>query len=479
MVIKKISPVWPYLETVIFIFILALIDQKILTEAYAFRDLAFNPLWIVIFLIAGRYGTAPGLFAGLLCSAYYVYASLIENFFYGNFAISNADRTVIFSFLFFSAMLGQMYDRILNSYRKLSADHNDLQDQFNNLLTHHWALQKANVELEKRFVKRQTTMKSLYDMARNLESLEHNALYLGVIDIMERFIKVKRCCFYLVKADKSYELVARSGYDETAMNALVKKPLNNKLIQKAAHSEAAVSFLDGHEEQISLPETERCLIAAPIRHETTHELLGIITVDDAPVLSLNAGNIRVINMITDWAARALDKSHMVDELKEKEIDESKTGTYSYRFFNTRLAEEASRFMRHETPFSVAVLKINNYFDISSENRESLNNSLREVFSRSIRFHDLICRYRDESMFAILFPLSDEAEGGFHLRRLGGNLAAAELRPYGDESLLSFSIFLQTVKENQPEPMYRLKPEVGAEIVKKALDARIEKNETIF
>lgn len=479
MVIKKISPAWPYLETVIFIFILAIIDQKILTEAYAFRDLAFNPLWIVIFLIAGRYGTAPGVFAGLLCSAYYIYASLIENFFYGNFSISNSDRTVIFSFLFFSAMLGQMYDRILNSYRKLSTDHNDLQDQFNNLLTHHWALQKANVELEKRFVRRQTTMKSLYDMARNLESLEHNALYLGVIDILERFIKARRCCFYLIKPDKSFELVARSGYNEADLKTLISKPSINSLCQKAVHSEAAVSFLDGHEEQTSLPEAERCLIAAPIRHETTHELLGLITVDEAPVLSFNAGNMRIINMITDWTSRALIKSNMVDELKEKEIDESKTGTYSYRFFNTRLAEEASRFMRHSTPFSVAVLRINNFSEIDQKSLETLNQSLREVFSRSIRFHDLICRYRDESMFAILFPLSDEAEGGFHLRRLGGNLAAAALKPYGDDTPLSFSIFLQTVKENQPETMYRLKPEAGAEIVKKALDARIEKNETII
>jgi len=479
MVIKKISPVWPYLETVIFIFILALIDQKVLTEAYAFRDLVFNPLWIVIFLIAGRYGTAPGVFSGFLCAIYYVYASLVENFFYGEFSINNADRTVIFTFVFFSAMLGQMYDRILNSYRKLSADHNDLQDQFNNLLTHHWALQKANVELEKRFVRRQTTMKSLYDMARNLESLEHDALYLGVIDILERFIKARRCCFYLAKPDKSFELVARSGYKETDNETLLNKPYKNKLFQKAVNSEAAVSFLEGHEEQTSLPEAERCLIAAPIRDETTHALLGIITVDEAPVLSLNAGNVRVINMVTDWAARALNKSQFVDDLKEKEIDEPTTGTYSYRFFNTRLAEEASRFMRHATPFSVAILRINNYSEIDPRNKQTLNQSLREVFSRSIRFHDLICRYRDESMFAILFPLSDETEGGFHLRRLGGNLAAAAISPYNNDAPLSFSIFMQTVKENQPEPMYRLKPEAGAEIVKKALEAKLEKNETIF
>lgn len=479
MVIKKISPAWPYLETVVFIFLLAMLDFFIFTEAMAFRNMVFNPLWIVIFLIAGRYGTAPGVFAGVMCSAYYVYASMVENFFYGDFSLSNADRTMVFCFIFFAALIGQMFNRLLNSYRKLDSDHEDVKDQFQNLLTHHWALQKANVELEKKFVRRQTTMKSLYDMARNLESLEQDALYLGVIDILERFIKASNCCFYLARPDKSFELVARSGYEENQVAALQQKSVNNKLFALAVQSEGAVSFMDGHENQMRLPVEERCLIAAAVRREGNREVLGVLTVDNAPILSFNAGNIRIINMITDWIARALDKSAMVVDLKEKEIDESSTGTYSFRFFNTRLAEEASRFMRHNTPFSVAVLRINQYQEIGEKKRQDLNQALKNIFARSIRFHDLICRYTDASTFAILFPLSDETEGAFHLKRLGGNLAEAALKPYDNELPLNFSIFMQTVKDDQPEPMYRLKPEKGAEIVKKALNAKIERNEAIF
>ncbi len=479
MIKPRISPIWPYMETVIFIAVLAILDYSVFTEAHAFRNLAFNPLWIVIFLIAGRYGTAPGIFAGVLCSAYYLYASMIENFFYGEFSINNTDRTVIFCFIFFSALLGQMYNRMLMSYRKLSADHEDLQDQFQNLLTHHWALQKANVELEKKFVRRQTTMKSLYDMARNLESLEQSALYRGVIDILERFIKARNSSFYLVQPDKSFKLMAHSGYDEPQLEKLQARPTTNQLFIKATQTDGAVSFIDGHENQMNLPIENRCLIAAAIRRESTRELLGVITVDDAPILSFNAGNIRIINMVSDWTARALDKSNLVGDLKEKEIDESETGIYSFRFFNTRLAEEASRFMRHNTPFSVAVLRINRYDEISEKSRLHLKQNLKEVFSRSIRFHDLICRYSDESMFAILFPLSDEAEGIFHLKRLGGNLAEAAIKPYDDDQGLNFSIFLQTVKDDQPEPMHRLKPETGAEIVKKALDERIAANAAII
>ncbi len=479
MVVKKISPVWPYLEATISLLILYIIDYFLFPDSYGFRELAFNPLWIPIFLIAGRYGTAPAVFTGFLCALYYFYFGMIESFFYGEFSLTIHDRVIMFCMIFFSALLGQMFDRILNNYWRLDADHDDLKDQFNNLLTHHWALQKANMELEKRIVRRQTTMKTLYDMARNLESLEEKALHRGVIDIMTRFIKAQKCCFFIVSATGKVELAESKGYRADELTQLVEKKTVNRLFLSAMVAESAISFRDGYEEEIERQPFERCLMAAPLRHEQTHQLLGILTIDDAPLLAFNSGNMRIFNIIADWTARALIKSSMVTKLKEKEIDNDEVGTYSYKFFNTRLAEEASRFMRHNTQFSVAVLRINHYEKIEPAQQASLNQALKEIFARSIRFHDLICRYRSPDMFAILFPLSEEIEGTFHLKRLMNNISMAQIKPYGNDNHLSISVFLQTVRDQEPEPMYRLKPEEGAEIVKKAIETKIARNETII
>lgn len=479
MVGKKMLPIWPYLEATLLVSLLAVIDTHFYPDSSAFRGLIFNPLWIAIFLIAGRYGTAPGVFTGFIGSAYYLYASSIENFFYGEFNFSGEDRTMVFCLMFFSALLGQMYDRTLNIYWRLNSDHDDLKGQFNNLHTHYVATQKANIELEKKIVKRQTTMKSLYDMARNLESLEEDALYRGVIDILDRFIQAKRCCFFLMDDDNKLILVAQKGYDEKDKEALNKKASTNEVILQAMTSETSVAFLEVNKNQMELPPQERCLIATPVRQEKTSKLMGIISIDEAPILSLNAGNMRILNIISDWAARGLDKSLMVHDLREKDIADEDSGVYSYTFFNTRLAEEASRFMRHAAPFSVAVLRLNRFNELEKKEKLAINHQLKEIFSRSIRFHDLICRYSDENMFAILFPLSDETEGTFHLKRLFCHINEAQLKPYDSDELLSFSLFLVSVKENKPEPMYRLKPEKGAEIVKKAIEEKMKKNEAIF
>jgi GGDEF domain-containing protein len=476
MIVKKTSPLWPYLEATLALFILYLIDLFI-TEGHAFRELSFNPLWIVIFLIAGRYGTAPGVFTGFLCACYYFYFGMIESFFYGEFSLTFQDRILMFSFIFFAALLGQMYDRILNAHWQLHADHNDLQDQFNNLLTHHWALQKANIELEKKIVGRQTTMKSLYDIARNLEALEEKALYRGVVDILVRFVRASKCCFFLIAENGRTVLAESHGYSEAEKETLVEKKSLSRMFLAAMVAQSAISFRGNHDEEINLEPARRSLMAVPIRNQSDNKLLGILTIDDAPLLAFNTGNLRILNIVADWTAGALINLGRIAEMKEKEIADEETGVYSFQFFNTRLAEEASRFMRHNTYFSIAVLKINDYEKISDENMPTLHQSLKDVFSRSIRFHDLICRYRDKDMFAILFPLSDEDEGRFNLKRLHNNISMLNLKPYGNDNPLTISIYYLTVRENEPEPMYRLKPEQGAEIVKKAIEKKIENNET--
>lgn len=457
--------------------ILYVIDNYFFPLTNAFRTLSFNLLWIPIFLISGRYGTAPAVFTGLICAGYFVYASLLENFFYGEFSLSFADKLQVFSFVFFAALLGQLYDRIINSYWRLVADKEDLEDQFNNLLTHHWALQKVNVELEKRIVRRQSTMKSLYEMARNLESLEEEGLYSGVIDLCRRFVRAKSACLFVKNQDDKLVLVKHTGHEEKDFDKLQKKVQKNALVRKGCNSRTVVFFLEGYEHQAELPSDEKTLIVAPVRQETTNRLLGLITIDSAPVLSLNSGNLKILGIISDWTARALEKNAEIRRLKDEGVESPDTGVYSYNFFKTRLKEEASRFMRHHTPFSIALLKIRDFTEISVDSQEELKNTLKQIFASTIRFHDMICNYRSPGMYVIILPLSEEKETLVHISRLKNKIETEKIKPYQDEKSLEVKYYLLTIKPGQPETMYRKTPEEGAKIVIDALEEKIGKNES--
>jgi len=466
---KRISPLWPYLESVLFIGILALIDNFVFQHSHGFNALPFNLLWVPIFMIAGRYGTAPGVFTGVICSIYYFYAVSIENFYFGEFSFHHSDKLVLFCFLFFSALLGQMYDRILNKYFGLLSDHEDLTEQFANLNIHYQGLEKANEELEKRIVRRQTTLNSLYDMAKNLESLEEDALYKGTIDLVKRFIHAEKCCFYLLNAKGELEPVGIEGYSKDDFGKLKLKAAQNPVIQKALKSDMPISFKNGFEKQIELPIEEKCLMASSIHLLSENKNVGVLTVEDAPFLSLNSGNLRILGIISDWVANAVHKTKFVTQLKKKDIDDSESGTYSYKFYHTRLCEEASRFMRHGAPFSLALLKLNDFGTLDSERKKNLLVVMKEVFRRSIRFHDLICKYKSEGVYGFIFPLANEIEGSFHLKRLMTNIKNYNLRPFEDGRALKTSLAFQTVDKDKPMELHRLKPDLAASMLEKHME----------
>ncbi len=469
-------PLWPYLEAVIFIAILSAIDFYFFPDNAGFRGASFNPLWIPVILISGRYGTAPAIFTGLLCSFYYYYTTNLENFFFGEFSLSSSDKLLMFCFLFFGAWMGQMYDRIIYRYFSLESDHQDLQEQFDNLYQHYKASKETNKELEKKLIKKHTTVSNLYSMAKNLESLKEEELYKATLDLVERFIHARKGAFYLKNKDGKLFPVASFGYEEDPTDMLTQKAEKNALIQQAIKSDLPISFLDGFKNQPELEESEKCLLAAPIKLLSSAENVGLITIDDSSFINLNAGNMRILGIIADWVANAIQKSKLVADLKEKEISDALSGTYSYKFYLTRLSEEASRFMRHGTPFTMVLMELKDFKKLPEEAQKSTLKTLGEIFKRSIRYHDLICRYKTLGIFAFLFPLSEEADSSFHMKRLISNIQNYHLKPFKNGKELDIKVVFQTVKDQQPVTLYRLPPSEAAEILIDHIDRLMENNE---
>lgn len=472
----KIHPIWPYFEGTVFVAIAAAIDYWIFPASSAFRGMPFNLLWVPIILIAGRYGTAPGVFTGFIASCYYMYAISIENFFYGDFEYALSDKIQIFSFLFFAAVFGQMYDRILNKYLILISEHEDLTEQHKNLLAHYEVLEKVNEKLEKRMIRRDVTINSLYEMAKNLESLEEKDLYVGVSDLMKRFIQAEKGAIYLLDNNGKFEPKSYFGYEANVNKILKAKIENNKLIRKALADGKTLSFRNGFDSQFTLPPEEKCLIAAPVVIGAENKIVGLITVDQAPFLSLNSSNVRILGIIADWLSNAIQKSKFVGKIKENEIDDDASRTFSYAFFKARLSEEASRFMRSDTPFTVALLRIDDFNLIDDAQQKKLLRKFGDIFKRSIRYHDIICRYKISGVFAFIFPLADESDGIFHLSRLIKNIEAEDLRPFQDGKKLETTLIIQTVKEDKPMRLYRLKPNIAAEMIEEHIDSLLKRHD---
>jgi hypothetical protein len=323
--VKPAKPGWPYLEGTLFVALTALVNAGLFPESPAFKGAPFSLLWVPILLIAGRYGTAPALFTSFLCSAYYFLRVSLENFFLGDVELSVEDKVMVFSFIFVGVFMGQMYDRIMNQLITLSHAHEDLKEQHENLQQHYKALENANVELEKRVVGRYTTLSSLYEMARGLESLDENHLYKGVLDLIHRFLHAEKMSFFYAANGTDWQLVEVFGFQAAEKDRIAAALPANPLFIHALKAEGVVSFRQGFEEQAQNADESRILLASPVVLLTNNRRVGLIFIHALPFFNLNTSSLRILSIICDWTARAFEKSQAFADLKTRELDDKLTG----------------------------------------------------------------------------------------------------------------------------------------------------------
>jgi len=447
-VVERVKPWWPYLEATLFVGLAILANQRYFPDHPGYRDLPFSLLWVPILLIAGRYGTAPAAFTGLLCSLSYFYLVSLEQFMLGSFEFTGNDKVMVFSFLFVSLFLGQLYDRVKNRLVKLGHEHEELKTQFENLHLHYESLQLANEELEKKVVGRQTTFNSLYEMARGLESLDEKRLYDGVMELVRRFLFAERACMYLYDDEKRLQVKSTIGYGVDDTGRLLRRGTENSLLQAALKAETPLAFRGEHDAQAAGP--DGVLMVAPIRLLTTGKTVGMIGVDQMPFLAVNAGNLRILGIIADWTAQNLEKSRAFKDLKTRELDDQLTGVYSSGYFDIRIGEELNRSQRHQLPVTLMLIRIREFDRMSELNQQDLLSIIGVVFQNSMRDVDIPCRFRDPQTFAFILPLTDARGAKIFQDKLRFNIESYAFKPFDNDEELSLAMTSRTFDGQSPE-----------------------------
>ncbi len=474
--IRPIQPWWAYIESTILLAIVVGINRFGFPDKPAFKGLPFSLLWLPIILISSRYGTAPAVFVSVICGGYYFMSVSLENFFYGKFEFAFEDKVTLFVFLAVGVFLGQMYDRFHSRLGKLLHEHQTVKRQLENLRLHLRSLETANQKLEKRIVSRYTTLNSLYEMARYLESLSEQHLFRGIIELVRRFLQADRICVYILEGGEGIRLAESLGYSEADSGNLVARVSRNPLIRAAFEGDHVLSFRDGFEDQARKKEGFEVLLAAPIRLLHSRRTIGVLTVDRLPFLALNSGNIRILGMIADWAARALEKSKTFSNLSSREpLFDKTSGVYSQAYFEVRIVQEISRAMRYRLPLSLLTLRINGWDAVKPENQPDLLAIVARVVVHAKRDLDIPCRYPIPSVIGIILPLTDGAGAKILLERLRTMLEIHAFPEFPPDIDRDVTLILHTFHGGQVGQSDGARPEAVAREFLEAVETRIGKD----
>lgn len=138
------------------------------------------------------------------------------------------------------------------------------------------------------------------------------------------------------------------------------------------------------------------------------DVVGIISVQSQERAAYSNDQMRVLNIIADQVAVALEASR----LYELSTIDSLTGLFVRRYFDKRLDQEFSRSARYETPLSVGILDLDHFKATNDTYGHAFGDKVLRKAARAMRANmrsfDLAARYGGEE-FVFILPRTEHQE----------------------------------------------------------------------
>jgi len=154
----------------------------------------------------------------------------------------------------------------------------------------------------------------------------------------------------------------------------------------------------------------RSVISAPLISE--NKLLGILRLDNAASKVYNADDLRLLDIISDLAAVAVENSRLYQKIQKLAITEGLTGLFVHRYFHQRFDEEISRAFWTNSEFSFLMLDIDNFKTYNDKyghiSGDIVLKQIARIISESVNPGDIVARYGGEE-FAVLLVDIKRAE----------------------------------------------------------------------
>ncbi len=434
------------LETLLGFAILLAIDLFLIKNSTAFEHITPHPFWIVVLLIAVRYGTLQGIFAGSFAAvAYVALASGTASAEFSRFSFPHGPYNLPFFFILTGGVLGEIRGWHKKMHDNLQKKYEDKARGLECLSVEHEALCDSKHELDKRVAFQATTMVSLFEKLTNLEQLQPLQLYQNIPDLLADQLNVTRSSVYLLRNNK-LEMVARNSNYEDGLPDVV--DLDFGMMGEVVKNKSLVTINQMLAEDHNEFDAIEQIMAAPIlRKDET--LLGIINIERIPFFDYNSNSVRIFEVLAYWVSIVADQAMQFERLKDKNIADEITGAYNYPYFQKRLQYEISRAKRFHSSLSLLLLRIKHFDEMNDSERKNVLVVLNWIFDHTLRDVDIIAKYADDNTFSIILPGQNSLESEKITEDLCNEIVNYGMRPFEDrETLLEFEVGLSVLQPSE-------------------------------
>jgi diguanylate cyclase (GGDEF)-like protein len=286
-------------------------------------------------------------------------------------------------------------------------------------------LRDINAGLEKRIVTRMQTLVTLYEGARALATTDPNVLYKSILHFVAKTLEAEAAALYL-RTEDGWRL-----YDSVGWKTYEKHPTFLKtgegITGLAGASGKIVSirdFIGTAQPQDVLAD---CIMAGPVRRGAQGDIVAVLSIQDIPFLQFNSATLNLLMFLLDWASRSVAHAFEVSALKEDEIWDPVFQIFSYRYFQSRAAQEWLRSKTYYLPLCIGMVRMEGADHLSKDAEDRLLQIVAQVLRESCREMDVVARYTDADVpFAFILMTASPGQADEICKKILTHFARLEL-----------------------------------------------------
>ena len=308
--------------------------------------------------------------------------------------------SILIMVLFLSSFIGyHIYRKIHLASQSYTVTKEKIRED-NNLITNHMKNRQAEVLAMGKKIDSLLKLKNIADKL-SLVLAEDEIMKIVAKETFEIFGGDSRVLLFMVDDDLgalklSYTLKDSERKVFTAKNGgifdrWVLKNLKSLMVKDVKKD---FRFSPGEEEN---SDDVTSLIIKPLIIES--KILGVIRVDSTKESAFEQHELRILDIIGDLSAVALENSRLYRQTEELAIRDSLTGLYVHRYFMERLEEEVKRALRSDSTFALLMIDIDNFKDFNDEyghiSGDAILKKIGDILRSKASAGDTIARYGGE------------------------------------------------------------------------------------
>ncbi len=437
----------PYIEGILGLAAIVVINLLWYRGDPGFIETRPHPFWLVILLIAIRYGFKGALWTSFLASATLLafhkmtqpYMSVVD-------MIDVQRLTTPILFMVVGIIIGEIREVQKRRFLEQNVELNDLKRDFASLSERFNSLDKVKQELDTRIISQEHTLTTLYRAAEGLKSLEEENIYPAMLRLARDFISAESCSIYLLEGNMLHRVAYLNG-DDTSKRIAAQAPPDEGIMGRAISTAETVSIntLIATEAFKGYVDSD-ILVSAPMIN-SKNQVLGLFNIQKIPFLKFNPQAVRLTALLADWGAAAVENARTFQETKDKNISDDITGAFTYEYFKARLNEEFARARRYHFPLTTMVIHVVDLQRFTEKVRKDVLMVLSMVFRNKLRKTDLLFHASAPDTYNLLLT-NTELDGAAVVKKLMlDEIHAFRFKPYPDsEDLLQIRIGMAEMDE---------------------------------